>query len=398
MTYISILTFLIILAAVLLLFWHLYSDKLNITWRLYYLYNGFRSRNKSFDSNVLHYSDDFRKLIYFIPFIAASFTPVILFITKKKLVLACLAYTYWRILDTFDDLLTGEEREKGLGILHDRLLQLRQFGTAGNNAEIVSFKFSDVGPRDDVYIFLVNNIDDFDPIFLGLDVEQQDSLIRFVGYQTKNFASLNRKHVQTEAQYHEECISTIMSGLCFATFDVNKSAYRCDITEQGRILLEETCEAFETGNIIKDLEKDFRQGISYHPELIPRGIVEQISPQELKYIEHARSYLTFRGITFLPSALRLLRAEWNETFSTKLMALLLSTYLVNNYKMYIYGLIGWPYKKPNTKSVFFSCIFRTIWDWETGIEELDRDMLSWRPDKPPLWGAESIPEGASRRD
>ena len=300
--------------------------------------------------------------------------------------MAAMCYIYWRILDTCDDLLSGEEREKGLRIMYDRLQELHLYGCASENDDINGFSFSRVGPRDAIYISIVKTIDRLDSIFLQMDDVEQDVLLRFVKYQTNDFLAVAHSHVNSEQQYHEKCVTTIMTGLYAATFEVNRGEYKYKMDEKTKRLLEEACEAFETGNIIKDVEKDFCQGISYHSEVVPRGIIDEMRPGELKKVGEVREYLIWRGIRHLPATCAMFRNEWNYSYRTRLMALLLKTYLVKNYKMYWRKSIQESCRKSDTKRIFVGCLFTTLWDWEAGIMELDESMLAWRPNVKPPWG------------
>jgi len=367
-------------------YWKWYVDLLSPPRRLYYFYHGFKARQKTFCPTVLKEKNDTKRLIYLLPYIAASFTPVILIIQKQKLILSSLGYLYWRVLDTFDDLLVGEERKKSLRILHDRLQRLQQNGFASRNVEIDGFDFLNVGPRDEIYIYIVKTIERFDSVFLQLNEAYQDVLVRLVKHQTSYFFAISHKYFKTEQQYHNKCVSSIMTGLYFATFEVNRSLYGYKMDKETQKLLEDTCESFATGNIIKDLEKDFRQGISYHPELVPRGIIEEIRSDEFEKINEAREFLTYRGIRHLPTTCKMFKNEWNEGFIVKLMALLLKTYLVNNYRKYLSGIKQETFENIDTKRLFVGCLFATLWDWESEIVELDQEMLSWRPNAQPLWG------------
>lgn len=152
-----------------------------------------------------------------------------------------------------------------------------------------------------------------------------------------------------------------------------------------RRMLEEVCVAFNTGNIIKDLEKDFCQGISYHPDLAPRGIVNEIRPEEREKLDRARAFLTYWGIRHLPATCGFFRTEWDETFLTRFMSLLLKTYLANQYRKCWCELEGDLFEKPNTKRVFLECFIETLRGWKVAIVDLDRDLLSWRPAVEPLW-------------
>lgn len=395
MPYSYIIFYIFLVFVFLVVCWKCYIDVLSPPWRLYYFYHGFNSRNKTFSPTILQEPNDTKRLIYLLPYIAASFTPVILIVQKKKVILSSLGYLYWRVLDTFDDLLVGEEREKGLRMLHERLQQLQQNGFASRNSEIDGFGFSNVGPRDEIYIHIVKAIEQFDSVFLQLNEAGQDVLLRFVNHQANHFLATPRSHFKTEKQYYDKCASSIMTGLYFATFEVNRSLYNYKIDTETRKLLEDTCISFSTGNIIKDLEKDFRQGISYHPELVPRGIIEEIRLDELEKINEAREFLTRRGIRHLPATCKMFKNEWNEGFISKLMALLLKTYLVNNYKKHLSGIRQETFESLDTKRLFVGCLFATLWDWETGIMDLDQEMLSWRPDVQPLWGAENRSKGGS---
>jgi len=385
MAYLPLSIFLFTTIVLLIVFrkWHL--DVLSPPWRIYYLFHGFKARHRTFCPTILQEEDDLKRLLYLIPYIAASFTPVILIVPKRTLLLASLSYVYWRILDTFDDLLIGEEREKGLRILSNRLQQLHQSGFADNDDEIEGFNFSIVGPRDEIYVNIVQTIARLDSIFLRIDKAHQDVLVRFVEHQMNDFLAVPHSHFKTEQQYHEKCVTTIMTGLYLATFEVNRSLYGFSMNQPTKNLLKDTCESFETGNVIKDLEKDFRQGISYHPELFPRGIIEEIRPDELEKIGEAREWLTYRGIQYLPSTCAMFENEWNETFLARFMALLLKTYLVNNYRKYWCKINRKPFKKMDTKRVFLGCLLKTLLDWKSAITKVDQRMLSWRPNVEPLW-------------
>lgn len=369
--------------------WKAYFDRLSIPWRIYYILNGFNSRNKSFSLNLLNERNDTKRLICLIPYVAASFTPAIFLLEKNKLILGSLAYVYWRVLDTFDDLLIGEERERGLCILYDRLQRLHEHGVASNDYEIDNYSFSIAGPRDRIYIIIVKHIEILDSIFLSIDRADRDMLLRFVKNQTEDFVFARRSHFKTDYQYHDRCLSVIMTGLYLSTFEINKSLYGREIDKNTKDMLEDTCEAFSTGNIIKDLETDFRQGISYHPDLCPRGIIDEIASDEMIKISECREYLTYRGIQKLPSTCAMFKSEWNNSYRTKFMALLLKTYLLNNYRKHWSNFRGEHFRALDTKRVFAWCLVKTLWDWETGIMELDQEMLSWRPDVKPLWEGRS---------
>ena len=128
MTYSYIIFYIFTSFILLFVCWKWYFDILSPPRRLYYLYYGFKTRNEPFSPSIFQEKNDTKRLIYLLPYIAASFTPVILIVRKEKIILSSLGYLYWRILDTFDDLLVGEERKKGLRILHHRLQQLQQNG------------------------------------------------------------------------------------------------------------------------------------------------------------------------------------------------------------------------------------------------------------------------------
>lgn len=392
MTHICLLLLLFSILVISGFGWMWFRDALSPPWRFYYLYRGFKARRQTGCPTALQERNDIKRLLYLMPYVAASFTPVILIVPQKQLLLASLGYLYWRILDTFDDLLTGEDREKGLSILYDRLRKIDRDGCAIRDPEVDGFHFSNVGPRDEIYIMIVKNLDRLDSLFLQMNEVQRDVMMRFVKHQAEGFRSVPDSHFRTEFQYHEKCVSTIMPGLYLATFEVNRNLYRHCMEEKTEKRLEDVCEAFETGNIIKDLEKDFRQGISYHPELVPRGIFEEIQPGEIEQLAHGREYLTYRGIQHLPSTCAMFENEWNETFLARFMALLLKTYLLNHYKKYWGMMIDAPFEKQDTKRVFLGCLLKTLLDWKSAITEVDQRMLSWRPNVEPLWANGEIME------
>lgn len=365
--------------------WRWYRDVLSLPWRFHYFIHGFRARNRSFSPAVLEEENDTRRLLHLLPYIAASFTPVILILPREKLVLSALCYLYWRILDTFDDLLTGEERERGLSILGKRLRLLDRGGFAMAEPGIEDLHFSIVGPRDEIYIQILKSLDRLDSLFLEMDEQKRDILIRFVEHQTEDFRSVPPRHFKTRCQYREKCVTTIMSGLYLATFELIRPGQSPPVDRNTRAALEDVCVAFNTGNIIKDLEKDFCQGISYHPDLVPRGIAEEILPAEREKLKQARAFLTYWGIRHLPVTCEVFQSEWNETFLTRFMSLLLKTYLMNQYRKCWCEVRGEAFDKPNTKRVFIQCFTGTLLGWRVAIVDLDRDLLSWRPGVEPLW-------------
>ncbi len=353
-------------------------DVLSVPWRIYYFLYGLSVRHRTSCPDVLAEKHDIKRLMKLLPYIAASFTPVIMVVPRRKLILVTLSYFYWRILDTFDDLLAGDERKRGLGILQNRLDSLVRFSSAPPENQIGQFHFSEVGPRDNIYIRIVQNLARLDSPFVQLSAVQRDSLLRFVSHQTSAFVWPHHQHIKSEQEFLHKCVSTIMTGLYFATFEVNQSRYGHQLDQKTRLQMEDVCVAFSTGNIIKDLEKDFLQGISYHPELQPRGVVDEIFLAEMDKIYQAREFLCYYGIQRLPATCQFFKSEWNQGFFTKFMALSLKTHLLNNYKKYWCAVTGRKYQKPDSRSVLLTCFSRALLGWETAIMELDQNVQEWQ--------------------
>ena len=85
MTYVYLSLCVVTISVMAIIWWKWYVDVLSPPWRIYYLYHGFTARHQTVCPAILREKNDIRRVMYVMPYIAASFTPVILIVQTKQL-------------------------------------------------------------------------------------------------------------------------------------------------------------------------------------------------------------------------------------------------------------------------------------------------------------------------
>ncbi len=205
-----------------------------------------------------------------LPHAARTFSLVIVFLPPRMRRTLAVAYLYCRMLDTYEDLLTtAEEKERALQRFIDRF-----DGSGGLKAAPSLDPGLTSDARESTHLLLVNRVADIDQNFNRLDRPQQDAIRRLVRrmgegmiWSSRIFAEQNGI-LQTPQQLSRYCWHVLGTPVLFAD-EVQRldQGFSPDIDDVRLRLCAVVGEVIQLANITRDLEKDYKRGIFYHPEL-----------------------------------------------------------------------------------------------------------------------------------
>ncbi len=205
-----------------------------------------------------------------LPHAARTFSLVIVFLPPRMRRTLAVAYLYCRMLDTYEDLLpTAEEKERALQRFIDRF-----DGSGGLKAAPSLDPGLTSDARESTHLLLVNRAADIDQNFNRLDRPQQDAIRRLVRrmgegmiWSSRIFAEQNGI-LQTPQQLSRYCWHVLGTPVLFAD-EVQRldQGFSPEIDDVRLRLCAVVGEVIQLANITRDLEKDYKRGIFYHPEL-----------------------------------------------------------------------------------------------------------------------------------
>jgi phytoene/squalene synthetase len=229
-----------------------------------------------------------------LPHAARSFSLVIVFLPPRMRRALALAYLYCRMLDTYEDLLpTVHEKERALQRFIDR------FGDPNGLKPAPALDPAlTVDPRESTHLLLVNRAPDIDRNFERLGRPQQDAVRRLVRRMGTGMIWSSRIFdqqegvLQTPGQLSRYCWHVLGTPILFADEMQRLDQGLSPEIDDARLRLCATVgEVIQLANITRDLEKDYRRGIFYHPQL--SGLE---GAQREQCIREVRSQLILRAI------------------------------------------------------------------------------------------------------
>ena len=250
--------------------------------------------------------DPERFLWRILPHAARTFSFVIVFLPPRMRRALALAYLYCRMLDTYEDLLpTLPEKEAALKRFIDR------FDTSGDLKPPPTIDPTlTTDPRESTHVLLVNRAAFIDSHFGRLAPSQQAAIRRLVRRMGEGMIWASRVFkeqdgiLQTPGQLSRYCWHVLGTPILFADemqrLDQGLSP---QIGDARLRLCAVVGEVIQLANITRDIEKDYRRGIYYHPQL--PGLE---GPPREQCIREVRAELVLR-------ALRLFR-EFPQFFNT----------------------------------------------------------------------------------
>jgi phytoene/squalene synthetase len=209
--------------------------------------------------------EDPEKFVWAIlPHAARSFAPSILLLSEDDARTAAVGYLYARMLDTYEDLsIDPSEARKALALFADRFDKKGQPGQAPSAPSPAH-----PDPRDRAHLLLVSRHRLVDEVFMRLDSATRARIIRLIQDMATGMIEFSTIFegqegvLDDERQVLDYCHRVI--GLP-ALFMMETLLGRVSGDHRRDAL--EVAELIQLANITRDIEKDLRRGIAYHPAL-----------------------------------------------------------------------------------------------------------------------------------
>ncbi len=249
-----------------------------------------------------------------LPHAARTFAACIALLPAESARTAAVAYLYCRILDTYEDLIPHPaEREQALAEF-SRRFRLEQ-GAAPKPAPVI-----DVGrardPRDRTHVVLVNRCQLVDEVFRTLTAHAQRNIVDLVDsmasgmiWSSRTFGDQGGVLLDGD-QLSRYCRNVIGLPFLFAVRLLHQQRTgHSTVSEQ----LREDClragQMVQLANVTRDIEKDLRRGVSYHPALrADLGRLDLDDPGLRERIRRVRQELLVRALGMAPAYERMMQA------------------------------------------------------------------------------------------
>jgi phytoene/squalene synthetase len=205
-----------------------------------------------------------------LPHAARTFSLVIVFLPRRMRRALAVAYLYCRMLDTYEDLLpTLEEQQRALKRFVERFTDRKALAPAANLDPGLS-----TDARERTHLLLVNRAAFIDWNFNRLSAPQQEAIRRLVKrmgegmiWSSRIFAEQDGV-LQTPGQLSRYCWHVLGTPILFAE-EIQRldQGLSPEISDERLRSCAVIGEVIQLANITRDLEKDYRRGIFYHPDL-----------------------------------------------------------------------------------------------------------------------------------
>jgi phytoene/squalene synthetase len=260
--------------------------------------NLFASRRKPPYAKLREITDPEKFLWHILPHAARTFSLVIVFLPRRMRTALAVAYLYCRMLDTYEDLLTGvAEKESALRDFIDRFVD----SSILNPAPALDPALT-TDPRERTHLLLVNRAEFVDQMFNQLTPDHRQAIERLVRrmgegmiWSSRVFAEQNGA-LRSPGQLSRYCWHVLGTPILFAEeiqrLDQGRSI---DISDARLRSCAVIGEIIQLANITRDLEKDYERGIYYHPDL-PGAV----GAEREKRIREVRSQLVMRAVRLAP--------------------------------------------------------------------------------------------------
>jgi phytoene/squalene synthetase len=214
-----------------------------------------------------------------LPHAARSFAASIAFLPEDQARAAAVAYSYCRILDTYEDLITDPvEARKALDGFAGR------FGAEWPGPAPLVERELARSERDRVYLVMIDRIELIDRVFAqlpeltktriaGLVAEMSSGMV----WSTETFARQDGVLADRE-QLARYCRNVIGGPVLFMLEQVGGR----NLSEGSKEDALEASEMIQLANVTRDIESDLSRGIAYHPALAPHlgrsGFEPEVAP------------------------------------------------------------------------------------------------------------------------
>jgi phytoene/squalene synthetase len=249
-----------------------------------------------------------------LPHAARTFTACIAVLPAEPARAMAVAYLYCRMLDTYEDLMPEPaEREGALATFSTRF-RVGDGASPKPAPPIATTHARDV--RDQTHVVLVNRCTLVDGVFAKLHPlvrEHIADLVESMGSGMIWSSRTFREHggvLQTGEQLARYCRTVIGLPFLFAVRLLQlRRTGRAAVSDE----LREDClragEMVQLANVTRDIEKDLRRGVAYHPALrADLGRTDFEDAALRARIRAVRAQLLDRALTLAPAYERMMRA------------------------------------------------------------------------------------------
>jgi phytoene/squalene synthetase len=206
-----------------------------------------------------------------LPHAARTFAACITLLPAESARAAAVAYLYCRILDTYEDLIPpAPEREAALASFGSRFRSAN--GALPAAPPLAAARARE--PRDGAHVVLVNRCHLVDDVYRTLATHKRHNIAELVDSMATGMIWSSRTFgeqggvLQDEGQLSRYCRNVIGLPFLFAVRLLLQQRSGASVVSPE---LREDCltagEMVQLANITRDIEKDLRRGIAYHPAL-----------------------------------------------------------------------------------------------------------------------------------
>jgi phytoene/squalene synthetase len=229
------------------------------------------SRDKP-DLNALGRIDDPERFVWAIlPHAARTFSACIAMLPARSALPAAVAYLYCRMLDTYEDLVPGRGREASLRAFAARFDERTEAGLAP--APVIG-ESSELDERDRAHLLLVRRATLVDQVFLSFDDPTRRvvrdlvvDMAHGMCWSSELFAR-DGGVLLDEAGLTRYCRNVLGNPVVFSVRLMRlEHGATPDVTPHELEDAMRVGEMVQLANITRDVEKDLRRGIAYHPAL-----------------------------------------------------------------------------------------------------------------------------------
>ena len=249
-----------------------------------------------------------------LPHAARTFAVCITVLPAEFARAAAVAYLYCRILDTYEDLLPEPTAREAALTAFSRRFRVPDGAVPDAAPRITAEHARDA--RDRTHVLLVNRCHLLDEVYRTLPpsvrrdiAELVESMAGGMIWSSRAFAEQHGV-LNDAAQLSRYCRNVI--GLPFL-FGVRLLHERHAGTSEVSAQLREDCmlagEMVQLANVTRDIEKDLRRGVAYHPALtgdLGRSDLEE--PELRERIRAVRQELLLRALRLAPAYARMMAA------------------------------------------------------------------------------------------
>ncbi len=249
-----------------------------------------------------------------LPHAARTFAPCITVLPAELARTAAVAYLYCRILDSYEDLIAQPaEREAALATF-SRRFRLTNGASPQPAPAIDAGRARDA--RDQTHVVLVNRCHLVDEVFRTLAPHARQNIIELVESMATGMIWSSRAFEEQGGvlrdgdQLSRYCRNVIGLPFLFAVrLLYQQRTGSSTVSEQLRDDCLRAGEMVQLANVTRDIEKDLRRGIAYHPVLqADLGRSDLDDPLLQKRIRQVREELLVQAVAMAPAYERMMRA------------------------------------------------------------------------------------------